>query len=86
MFGMMWGIMGWYDMIWYGMVWFGKERGDMPVVDFLCAHSAWGVRGGVRHGGWWSEDEDTGYDALLCVARCGFYVYGFDQNQRIKQD
>ena len=31
----------------YFLVWNGKERGDMPVVDFLCAHPACG---GVRHG------------------------------------
>ena len=30
----------------YFLVWNGKERGDMPVVDFLCAHSAWGGGGG----------------------------------------
>ena len=50
----MWSAMVWYGMVWYGLVWFGKERGDMPVVDFLCAHSAcgWGGRGesGTRVG------------------------------------
>ena len=31
-----------------------------------------GGKGGVRHEGWLGEDEDTGDDALLCEARCGF--------------
>ena len=35
----------------YFLVWNGKERGDMPVVDFLCAHSASGGGAG---------DKDTG--------------------------
>ena len=34
----------------YFLVWNGKERGDMPVVDFLCAHSACGGWGGGGKG------------------------------------